>query len=104
MCKGQRCCCLSKTCHRCRSCYCHPQTKLENIGEALDGQDQSMEVSAVRHMPERGQRALDGFLSQAPQPTAAAAAQPAEAAVQQRPAQQAQPPPPQQVSCWVRFI
>ncbi|GAB4813670.1 hypothetical protein N2152v2_000716 [Parachlorella kessleri] len=47
------------------------QNKLENVGQALDGQDQSMEMAGVRHMPDKGQRALDGFLSQAAAPSAA---------------------------------
>lgn len=38
------------------------QNKLENLGQTLDGVDQSMEVSGVRFMPERGQVSLDGFM------------------------------------------
>jgi len=38
------------------------QNKLENLGQTLDGADQSMEVSGVRFMPERGQVSLDGFM------------------------------------------
>lgn len=41
------------------------QNKLENVGQALDGQDRAMEVSAARTMPERGQKALDTYFTQA---------------------------------------
>ena len=41
------------------------QNKLENVGQALDGQDRAMEVSAARTMPERGQKALDTYFMQA---------------------------------------
>lgn len=40
------------------------QNKLENVGQALDGQDRGMEVTAARTMPERGQRAMDSFVTQ----------------------------------------
>lgn len=40
------------------------QNKLENVGQALDGEDKAMEVAAARTMPERGQKALDGYFIQ----------------------------------------
>jgi hypothetical protein len=39
------------------------QNKLENVGQALDGEDRGMEVTAARTMPERGQKALDTFFT-----------------------------------------
>ena len=39
------------------------QNKLDNIGQALDGQDRGMEVTAARNMPERGQKAMDSFMT-----------------------------------------
>ena len=39
------------------------QNKLENVGQALDGNNRAMEMaSAARTMPEKGQRALDSFV------------------------------------------
>jgi len=64
------------------------QNKLENVGQALDGQDRGMEVTAARTMPDRGQKALDTYFTT--QVMAAPAAPPAAAAappLQQQPQQ-----------------
>lgn len=39
------------------------QNKLENVGQAIDGQDRGMEVKKVRNMPEKGQMSLESFLT-----------------------------------------
>jgi len=39
------------------------QNKLENVGQALDGEDRGMEVSHVRTMPEAGQKSMHGFFA-----------------------------------------
>ena len=76
------------------------QNKLENVGQALDGQDQSMEMAGVRHMPDKGQRALDGFMSQAAAPAVAQQ----QLLPQAKPAQQQQQEQQVGTACWLLFI
>lgn len=42
------------------------QSKLENVGQALDGEDKTMDVSGIRTMPERGQKQMESYFVHRP--------------------------------------